>query len=64
MSEVTRANAEALREVTRPGDIAIIHDPQPLPMAQFLRDAGLVTVWRSHIGLDAENAATRAVWSS
>ncbi len=61
--EVNRANAEALREVTRRGDIVIIHDPQPLPMAQFLHDAGLVTVWRSHIGLDAENAATRAVWS-
>jgi trehalose synthase len=60
---VNRANADALREVVRRGDIVVIHDPQPLPMARFLQDTGLVTVWRSHIGLDAENAATRAAWS-
>jgi trehalose synthase len=60
--EVNRANAEALHAVARPGDIVVVHDPQPLPMAQFLRDLGLITVWRSHIGLDTESEATRAVW--
>jgi trehalose synthase len=60
---VNRENADALRELVRPGDLLVVHDPQPLPMALQLRDAGsLVTLWRSHIGLDAENAATRAVW--
>jgi trehalose synthase len=62
--EVNRANAAALRELVRPGDLIVIHDPQPLPIASLLRDVRpLVTVWRSHIGLDAENAATRGVWS-
>jgi trehalose synthase len=61
--QVNRANAEALRELMRPGDILVVHDPQPLPMASQLRDFGPFTsVWRSHIGLDTENAATRGAW--
>jgi trehalose synthase len=60
---VNRENADALRELVRPGDVLVVHDPQPLPMAGQLRDiVGLTAVWRSHIGLDAENAATRAAW--
>ncbi len=60
---VNRENADALREVVQPGDIVLVHDPQPLPIAGQLRETGAVTaVWRSHIGLDEENAATRAVW--
>jgi trehalose synthase len=60
--EVNRANADSLRELVRRGDIVIVHDPQPLPIARFLGDLNLVTVWRSHIGLDSQNAATRAAW--
>jgi trehalose synthase len=61
---VNRENAAALRQLVRPGDLLVVHDPQPLPIAGLLRDAGLLaTVWRCHIGLDSENAATRAAWS-
>jgi trehalose synthase len=61
---VNRANAESLRELIRPGDVLVIHDPQPLPMARELRRTmPLLAVWRCHIGLDAENAATRVVWN-
>ena len=59
---VNQENADALRELLRPGDVLLVNDPQPLPMASQLRDIPLTTVWRSHIGLDAENAATRAAW--
>jgi trehalose synthase len=61
--QVNRQNAEELKSLVRPGDLLIVHDPQPLPLAGMLRDQlpGL-SLWRSHIGLDAENAATRAVW--
>jgi trehalose synthase len=60
---VNRANAEALRELLAPGDLLVVHDPQPLPLAMQLRDTRSFTaVWRSHIGLDTENAATRAAW--
>ncbi len=60
---VNRENAESLRELVRPGDIVVVHDPQPLPIALQLSDtSGLQTVWRCHIGLDEENSATRAAW--
>lgn len=60
---VNRANAESLRELVRPGDVVVVHDPQPLPILRELRrDVPLLGVWRCHIGLDAENTATRAAW--
>ena len=61
---VNRANADALRELLAPGDILVVHDPQPLPLAMQLRGGVPFTaVWRSHIGLDAENTATRGAWA-
>jgi trehalose synthase len=61
---VNRANSESLGALARPGDIMVIHDPQPLPMARELsRTVPLLAIWRCHIGLDAENTATRAVWN-
>ena len=58
-----RENAARLQPMLRPGDVMVVHDPQPLPLAGFLRAATpLVTVWRCHIGLDEKNAATRAAW--
>jgi trehalose synthase len=58
-----RENAARLQPLLRLDDVLIVHDPQPLPLASFLRPAmPLVTVWRCHIGLDESNAATRAAW--
>jgi trehalose synthase len=60
---VGRENAARLQPLLRPGDVLIVHDPQPLPLASFLRPkVPLVTVWRCHIGLDESNPATRAAW--
>jgi trehalose synthase len=62
--QVNRANADSLAELVRPGDVLVVHDPQPLPIASQLRQRmSLVTIWRCHIGLDEENAATRAAWN-
>lgn len=61
---VNRENAASLRELVRPGDVLIVHDPQPLALAvELRRHLPLVTIWRSHIGLDVENAATQAAWA-
>jgi trehalose synthase len=58
-----RANAGFLRQRMQTGDILIVHDPQPAPLAGILRqDIDFRAVWRCHIGLDAENGATRAAW--
>jgi trehalose synthase len=60
---VGQENAARLQPLLRPGDVLIVHDPQPLPLAGFLRPGiPLVTVWRCHIGLDESNPATRAAW--
>jgi trehalose synthase len=60
---VATENAEALRPRLEPGDLLIVHDPQPLPMAAILRQAvPLMAIWRCHIGLDMQNDATSAAW--
>src|SRR5262249_46657061 len=46
----------------RPGDIVLLHDPQTAGLAGPLARAGAQVVWRSHIGVDWENDATRAGW--
>lgn len=59
----SRANATFLAERLRPGDVLVVHDPQPAGLAKLLREQlDVTTVWRCHIGLDAENAATRSAW--
>ena len=65
---VNRASAEALRPRLRRGDVLVVHDPQPLPLAAMLREGHpnavpIATIWRCHIGLDSENEATRAAWA-
>jgi trehalose synthase len=61
---VNRANADALAPLLRGGDLLVVHDPQPLPLSAMLRESvPLTAVWRCHIGVDLENAATRAAWT-
>ena len=56
-------NAEALLERVRPGDAAILHDPQTAGLVPRLREHGVRVVWRSHIGVDEPNAIVREAWS-
>ena len=49
--------------VIRAGDVLIVHDPQPAAMGAMLaKELDIHTVWRCHIGLDADVAQTRAAW--
>lgn len=59
---VQRANAEEILAVVRPGDIVILHDPQPAGLARPLAAAGARVVWRCHVGRDAPNAWTERAW--
>ena len=56
------ANAVELAGRIRPGDIALLHDPQTAGLVGPLARAGARVVWRCHIGVDWENDATRAGW--
>jgi trehalose synthase len=59
---VTGDNARALLGRVRPGDVAILHDPQAAGMATILSEAGLRVVWRCHIGVEHQNAWTEQAW--
>ena len=55
-------NMTELAERVRPGDVAIVHDPQPAGLIAALRDAGAVVIWRCHVGLDHANDLARETW--
>jgi trehalose synthase len=60
--EVSRANAEELYALMRAGDIAVCHDPQTTWLVPMLADAGVIVVWRSHIGTTRRNEWTERAW--
>jgi trehalose synthase len=61
-TQMLTANATELLGRIQPGDVALLHDPQTAGLAGPLARAGARVVWRSHIGVDWENDATRAGW--
>jgi len=56
-------NAADLLATLRPGDLAVLHDPQTLGLAPLLHRIGVITVWRCHIGIDSSNAETDDAWT-
>ncbi len=56
-------NAEELMTVVRPGDVVLIHDPQPAGLVDVVRRAGARVLWRSHVGADAPNQWTARSWA-
>jgi trehalose synthase len=60
--EVTEANAAEFRELVKPEDVVVIHDPQPAGLIPAIRDIGCPTVWRCHVGLDRPDPLARRAW--
>ena len=62
--EVSRDVADALLPHLKSGDVLMIHDPQPLGVAAYIRNKmdDIHIVWRCHIGVDFASQATRAAW--
>ncbi|HEX4805135.1 MAG TPA: glycosyltransferase [Conexibacter sp.] len=60
---VAERNARELRALVRPGDVVLLHDPQPAGLAPALKRDGATVVWRCHIGCDVANAWTRRAWA-
>jgi trehalose synthase len=56
----SQAFAQGLKELVRPKDLLVVHDPQPLGAGALV---GCEAIWRCHIGLDRETEATRAAWA-
>ncbi len=62
--KVNAQNAENAIAAINDGDLVVIHDPQPMPLAAMIREKRNVkTLWRCHIGLEEQNATTKGVWS-
>ena len=59
---VTAQNAAELEPMVRPGDIAIVHDPQPAGLLRMLVARGARTMWRCHIGSDEPNGESERGW--
>jgi trehalose synthase len=61
--EVSNANGQELAAMVRPGDIVLVHDPQPAGLVPVVKTCGASVVWRSHIGVDEANEWTDAAWA-
>lgn len=60
--EVLARNAQELLALVNPGDVVIVHDPQPAGLADTLAQAGARVLWRSHVGADRPNEWTQRSW--
>jgi trehalose synthase len=60
--EILARNAQELLALLKPGDIVILHDPQPAGLADTLAHAGARVLWRSHVGADRPNEWTQRSW--
>ena len=59
---VQRENAHELLGLIRPGDVVLIHDPQPAGLVAAGKSAGARVVWRCHVGLDTANEWSDRSW--
>jgi trehalose synthase len=59
---VLRRERTRFLDVARPGDVAILHDPQTAGLTGSLVDAGLHVVWVCHVGIDTPNDVVRSAW--
>ncbi len=58
------ANLSDALELIKDGDIVVVHDPQPMPLAAMIKkQRNVAIVWRCHIGLEEDTAITDAVWN-
>jgi trehalose synthase len=60
--KVLGREVERLLDLARPGDVAVLHDPQTAGLVEPLRAAGLATVWVCHVGVDRPDDVVRSAW--
>ncbi len=60
---VNKENLPKALELINDGDIVVVHDPQPMPLAAMIKKEKKVPIiWRCHIGLEEDTPVTKAVW--
>lgn len=61
-AQVTEAHARQALEHIEPGDLAVLHDPATLGLAPYLRRAGVLPIWQSHIGSTTSSTRKDDAW--
>ncbi len=56
------ANLPSLRRAVRPGDVVVVHDPQPAGLVPALLELDARVVWRCHIGVECANGWSERAW--
>jgi trehalose synthase len=59
---VLQRNAAQLAAAVHPGDIVLLHDPQPAGLAATMQQRGARVLWRCHIGTDTQNMRSEIGW--
>ena len=63
VERVASSNLDVARARIAPGDVVVVHDPQPAAMIPGLEAIGASVIWTSHVGVDAPNDVVRSAWS-
>jgi trehalose synthase len=56
-------NLLGIASAVRPGDVVLVHDPQPAGLVPPLLESGAHVVWRCHVGLDDANEWAERAWA-
>lgn len=51
-----------VQDLISAGDCVLLHDPQTAGLTEPVREKGASVAWRSHIGNDTQNDASRQAW--
>jgi trehalose synthase len=61
---ISETEGKSIARQLSPGDILVVHDPQPLGAGRIASEAcDITTIWRCHIGLDRASPETRSAWN-
>ena len=61
--QVNTKNLDKALEFIKDGDVVVVHDPQPMPLAAMIKkEKNVSIVWRCHIGLEDDTDITDSVW--
>ena len=55
-------NLEEFGALVSPGDVVIVHDPQPAGLIPRLKELGVAVIWRCHVGMDVASELSRRAW--
>jgi trehalose synthase len=62
--EALKPNVEEFVQMVQPGDVVIVHDPQPAGLIGPLKEqVGVPVIWRCHVGIDVPSDLSRRAWA-